>query len=215
LWFADRERGKGVCQTLPMLEFPWPVVLASASPRRRELLAGHVAALVVDPAEVDEDALTCGDPWETARRLADAKAEVVASRHHEALVIAGDTVVALSVNGAWEQLAKPVDVADARAMLARLSGREHAVITAMALRWPGGRDTFVETARVRFRALAADEIEAYVATGEPMDKAGAYAIQGGAAAFAEVVEGEISTVIGLPIEELLQRLSRQSINDKR
>ncbi|MCO5297757.1 MAG: Maf family protein [Fimbriimonadaceae bacterium] len=198
-----------------MLEFPWPVVLASASPRRRELLAHHLAEFDTDPAEVDEDALTCADPWETARCLADAKAEVVASRHTEALVIAGDTVVALEEGGAWEQLAKPADVADARAMLARLSGREHVVITAVALRWPGGRDTFVETSRVRFRALAADEIEAYTATGEPMDKAGAYAIQGGAAAFAEVVEGEISTVIGLPIEELLQRLSRSTTNDKR
>lgn len=188
------------------VDVAWPVVLASASPRRRELLSPHVEVFEVDAAEVDEDALTCDDPWETARRLADAKADVVASRHPAALVIAGDTVVALESEGSWEQLAKPRDEAEARSMLKQLGGREHVVISAVAMRWPGGRETFAESSTVRFRALTTPEIDAYVATGEPMDKAGGYAIQGGAAVFAEVVDGATSTVVGLPIEALLPRL---------
>ena len=146
-------------------------------------------------------------PWDTARRLAEAKGEAVALRHPGALVVSGDTVVALNEEGAWRQLAKPADIADARAMLSLLSGREHIVISGVALRWPGGAQSFVATSTVRFRALSAADIEAYVATGEPMGKAGAYAIQGGAAAFADVVEGYASTVVGLPVEELQQLLA--------
>lgn len=189
-----------------MVDPPWPVVLASASPRRRELLARRVRDFDVDPAEVDEDALTCLDPWETAGRIAEAKAAAVAARRPEALVVAGDTVVALEEGGAWRQLAKPSDERDAQGMLAALSGREHVVITAVALRWPDGRDLFVETARVRFQPLDADAIAAYVATGEPMDKAGAYAIQGGAARFAELLEGALDTVVGLPVDTLVERM---------
>ena len=162
------------------IELPWPVVLASASPRRLDLLSTLVAVAVVDAADVDEDALTVPDPWATAEGLAVAKRDVVAARHPNAVVVSGDTVVALEVDGAWCQLAKPADAADAAAMLALLSRRDHVVITGMALCWPGGADAFTATATVRFRALGPGEITTYVATGEPMGKAGAYAIQGGA-----------------------------------
>ena len=188
------------------IDLPWPVVLASASPRRFDLLSTLVAVAKVDAADVDEDALTVSDPWATAQGLAVAKRDVVALRHPNALVVSGDTVVALEIDGAWRQLAKPADAEDAAAMLALLAGRDHVVITGLALCWPGGADAFTATSTVRFRAITAHEIEAYAATGEPMGKAGAYAIQGGAGAFASVVEGYASTVIGLPVEELERRL---------
>jgi septum formation protein len=144
------------------------------------------------------------DPIETAERLALAKAQSVAERHLECLVIGGDTVVALGSR----QFAKPESPADGVAMLRALSGREHRVISAIALVWPGGEKVFFDVAKVTFRDLSDDEIEAYVATGEPMDKAGGYGIQGKAANFVARLEGDIETVIGLPIKKLELALSR-------
>jgi len=161
---------------------------------------------LVEAADLDEGALTVADPWETASGLALAKARLVASRHPDALVIGGDTVVAFEFGpGRFEQLAKPRDVDDAEGMLARLSGRSHVVITGLALVGQGKEVAEADTTTVWFRDLDPEEIVAYVATGEPMDKAGAYAIQGGAAGFIEATEGSISNVIGLPLE-LLARL---------
>jgi len=185
---------------------PYPVVLASASPRRQTLLRDLAPEFTVDAAELDEDAMTLDDPWQTAQRLAREKALVVAERHPECLVIAGDTVVALETTDGWRQLAKPLDEADACRMLRELSGREHRVITGVALRWPKGLDVFTETATVVFRNLSDAEIAAYVATGEPMDKAGAYGLQGGAKAFLERIEGEWATVVGLPVTRLAEAL---------
>jgi septum formation protein len=182
-----------------------PVVLASASPRRKELLSTLIDDFEVLVSEVDEDALTSSDPWRTAEELSLAKAVAVAQLRPDALVIGGDTVVAIKSGEGYEQLAKPLDAADAERMLRRLSGETHVVITGVSLVWSGGRKTFSATSSVMFRELSGDEIRAYVDTGEPMDKAGAYAIQGGAAGFVAHLEGSLTNVIGLPVEMLKER----------
>ncbi len=184
---------------------PYPVVLASASPRRRELLAGLISEFEVLAAEVDEDALTLPDPWRTAQNLAMAKARRVATQRPNALVIGGDTVVALpsiEESSEWDQLGKPADADAAAEMLRRLSGRSHAVITGVALVWPKGRQVFAETSHVTFRDLGEAELLAYAKSGEPLDKAGGYAIQGGAAGFVVSVEGSTTNVVGLPMDAL-------------
>ncbi len=182
-----------------------PVVLASGSPRRKELLARLVSEFEVLVSDVDEEALTVADPIETAERLAEAKARAVAVLRPDALVVGADTVVALGD----EQFAKPRDAADARRMLRALSGRTHVVATGVSLVAAEGVQTFHDRTHVTFRDLTDAEIEAYVATGEPMDKAGAYAIQGGASAFVLRREGSESNVIGLPLERLAPLLTNQ------
>lgn len=193
------------------MRLPFPVVLASGSPRRRELLARLVPEFEVVVPDVDEAALAQEDPWGTAESLALAKAKRVAESRRQHIVIGGDTVVAVACDEGetrFAQLGKPADAAEARAMLRRLSGRSHLVITGVAVCTPHGSEVFSETSRVRFRELGDPEIDAYAASGEPMDKAGAYAIQGGAAAFVESVEGSFSNVVGLPVEALAERLER-------
>lgn len=185
-----------------LLELPYPVVLASVSPRRKELLSKLIPEFEVLGTGVDESTLTVADPWETAVQLAVAKAEAAFTLRPEQIVIGGDTVVAVPTEGSYEQLGKPSNEDEARLMLGKLSGREHMVITGVCVKWPGGQEEFSEATRVRFREIDSDEIDAYVEGGEPMDKAGAYAIQGGAAKFVESVEGSIDNVIGLPIEAL-------------
>lgn len=183
------------------------VVLASGSPRRRELLTRLVPEFEVLVADVDEDALTLPDPFETAERLAEEKAKAVAALRPDALVIGGDTVVALD----GVQFAKPRDAADARRMLRALSGQTHVVATGVSLVSAKSVQTFHDRTYVTFRELSDEEIAEYVATGEPMDKAGAYAIQGGAAGFVVRREGSESNVIGLPLEALTEAL--KSIRD--
>jgi septum formation protein len=191
----------------PMNSSSRPVVLASASPRRRELLAKIVPDFEVMTADVDEEALTVADPWETAERLAQAKARKVATLRPDARVIAGDTVVALPDGTGYEQLAKPASREDAARILSRLSGRTHLVITGICIFEGDRARTFSATSRVTFRDLDQAQIDAYVATGEPMDKAGAYAIQGGAADFVERLEGSFDNVVGLPVEALREELA--------
>lgn len=183
-----------------------PVVLASGSPRRRELLKRLISDFEVVVADVDEEALTVTDPFETAERLAEAKAQAVAPLRPGALVIGADTVVALD----GEQFAKPRDAADARRMLRTLSGRTHVVATGVCLLQPKATMVFHDRTLVAFRELSEAEIADYVATGEPMDKAGAYAIQGGAAGFVARREGSESNVIGLPLEALEAALPQVS-----
>ena len=154
------------------------------------------------PAHVDEDALTDPDPWVTAQRLAREKALAVSAGRSEALVIAGDTVVALEDR----QLAKPCDAEDAKRMLRELSGRTHVVVTGVCLVWPGGMSAFTETSKVTFRKLSNEEIDLYVATGSPLDKAGAYGLQDESQDFIERVEGDIDNVIGLPVARLREAL---------
>ncbi|HRJ26064.1 MAG TPA: Maf family protein [Fimbriimonadaceae bacterium] len=184
----------------------WPVVLASSSPRRQELLKQRIAEFTIDPAEIDEDALTDADPWITAQRLAREKALTVFERHPGSLVIAGDTVVALASPLGYEQFAKPVDVDDARRMLSQLAGRTHLVITGLALRYPNGLIAKTLTTKVTLRPIQEAEAETYIATGEPMDKAGGYGIQGGAGAFIEKIEGSYTNVVGMPLEALDEAL---------
>jgi septum formation protein len=181
---------------------PFPVVLASASPRRHELLKRLIPNFEIAPANIDEDSETEADPYATAEKLAILKAKAVAQDHPHALVIGADTVVALPTESGVVQLAKPADASDACRMLALLSGQTHLVITGIALVWPGGTASSHETSRVTFRGLDASEIAAYVATGEPMDKAGAYAVQAGGGTFIERIEGSRSNVIGLPMPAL-------------
>jgi septum formation protein len=171
------------------------LILASASPRRRELLQEAGYAFAVDPAHVDESAL----PGETAhayvRRVAAEKARAVATRHPDASVLAADTTVVVE----GEMLGKPADDDDARAMLARLSGRTHLVLTGLAVVQAGREWSDVVATTVRFRLMTAAEIDWYVASGEPHDKAGAYGVQGLASRFVEAVDGSYTNVVGLPV----------------
>lgn len=177
------------------------VILASASPRRRELLNAAGIDHVVDAANVDETPRSGEAPAAYAERLARDKASAVAARHNDAFVIGADTVVVID-----EQiLGKPADAADARRMLAQLSAREHAVLTAVAVARGGGLRSSVASTAVWMRQINVAEIDAYVESGEPMDKAGAYAIQGGAARFIERISGDFDNVVGLPVA-LVRRL---------
>ncbi|HET9582098.1 MAG TPA: Maf family protein [Gemmatimonadota bacterium] len=180
------------------------IVLASGSPRRRQLLAGLGLHFEIDPPREEEGAWSPGEPPNAyAARVAADKAAEVAVRHPGALVVAADTVVVLE----GDILGKPADPTAARAMLTRLSGREHLVHTGVAVRAPdGGRTTGTEVTEVRFRAFGSEEIEAYVATGEPLDKAGAYGIQGFGATLVEAVRGCYFNVMGLPVVRLLALL---------
>jgi septum formation protein len=185
------------------------VVLASASPRRHELLGMIGIAHEVDPADIDESVRAGESDTDYALRLATEKGVAVAARHPDALVIAADTVVV--VDG--RIFGKPVDGADACRMLRVLSGRTHVVHTAVAVVRDAGRrvESEVESTRVTFRALDDGEVAAYVATGEPMDKAGAYGIQGYGATIVERVEGDYFTVMGLALRQLVSLLERVGV----
>jgi septum formation protein len=178
-----------------------PLVLASQSPRRSELLATAGFNFTVRSCPVEEIRAPGEPPDHYARRLAHAKADA-AWENRDEIVLGADTIVVLGP----EVLEKPVDAADARAMLAKLSGREHTVITGVCLRHAGGAIVSSESTRVRFLPLTPDEIAAYVASGEPMDKAGAYAIQGLASKFVDRVEGCYFNVIGLPLSWVYRNL---------
>jgi len=181
------------------------LILASASPRRRELLAQTGIPFTVDASDVPEIP-TAGESAATfAQRVARAKAVAVAQRHPDAFVVGADTVVVLDAT----LFGKPLDRADARRMLRALSGRAHHVLTAVALVEPGaGVHEVVVDSIVEFRQLTATEIEAYCATAEPYDKAGAYALQGAAGGFVTTVRGSRTNVIGLPLEEVTELLRR-------
>ena len=166
---------------------------------------------VVDPADVDESVLVDEPPDTYALRVARAKARVVAGRHPGALILGADTVVVAHPPGSGhagtEMLGKPADAADATRMLTRLSGRTHDVLTAVAVSSPAGEFSDVVRTRVRFVELTAEEIGWYVASGEPVGKAGAYAIQGRAARFVDRIEGSWSNVVGLPIATVARLLT--------
>ncbi|OLB07029.1 MAG: septum formation protein Maf [Candidatus Rokubacteria bacterium 13_2_20CM_69_15_1] len=174
------------------------LVLASASPRRRELLRSIAPQFEVVPSEIEETLEDAPAPVAVAR-LALRKARAVAARVREAVVLAADTVVIL--DGA--ALGKPADAREARAMLRRLRGREHEVITGVAvLDSRTGREASTSVvSRVRMAAYSDATLEAYVATGAPLDKAGAYAIQDLGGALVERLAGSYTNVVGLPVEE--------------
>jgi septum formation protein len=174
------------------------MILASASPRRRELLAAAGFTFAVEPMDVDETTRPGEEPAVYVERVARAKAEAAAARHPDRTIVAADTVVV--VDGLI--LGKPRDTADAARMLVVLSGRSHDVLTALVVVARGRVDARVERTVVWFTTLSEEEVRWYVASGEPMDKAGGYAIQGRASRFIPRIEGSYSNVVGLPVATL-------------
>jgi septum formation protein len=181
-----------------------PLVLASASPRRAELLRQiGIVPDVIAPAHVDERPAAEERPTDHARRLAEAKADQIAGQYRDSFVLAADTVVALG----RRILGKPTDEAAARRSLTLLSGCRHRVLGAVVLVAPGGRRARrLVTTAVRFKRLAEPEIKSYLESGEWRDKAGGYAIQGRAAAFVPAITGSYSNVVGLPLAETVALL---------
>jgi len=176
-----------------------PVILASQSPRRRDLLDLIGVAHEVRPANVDEGYAAGEQPEVHVERLARAKAKAAAAGSRSSLVIGADTIVVID----GHVLGKPRDVDDAVRMLRMLSGRTHLVMTAVAVAFEERMASAVEQVSVTFRELGDDEIEAYIATGEPMDKAGAYGIQGYGATIVKRIEGDYFAVMGLSLVRLV------------
>lgn len=175
------------------------LVLASASPRRVELLTAAGFTFDVRPAEIDETVEPGEDAVAYVRRVAWKKATAIC-REPGSFVLAADTTVAVDE----AILGKPADAEDARRMLKMLAGRTHAVFTGITVLGDGGEHSAVATTRVRFLPLADSEIDWYVASGEPFDRAGAYAIQGRASRFVDWIEGSYSNVVGLPVSLVYQ-----------
>jgi nucleoside triphosphate pyrophosphatase len=192
------------------------LILASASPRRRDLLAACSIPFEIIPSMIDEHPLPAESAAAYVQRLAMAKAESVAQARPDAIVLGADTTV--TINGLI--LAKPESADEARQMLQRLCGREHEILTGVAVvggeiaGYVGDRSAQTMVAsRVLMRHFTAATIEWYIATGEPMDKAGAYAVQGLGGALVEWIEGSYTNAVGLPIEETLALLRRFGIAD--
>jgi len=178
------------------------LVLASASPRRAELLRNAAIPFTVDPAHVAEQPAAHEKPVDYAQLLAHDKARAVFARHPQSAVLGADTVVVVDQH----LLEKPNDNADAARMLRLLSGRTHQVITGVCLVAPDFEQTEAEITQVVFSPLSEGEIAAYVASGEPMDKAGAYAIQGMASRWVKCIEGCYFNVVGLPLPRVYRML---------
>jgi septum formation protein len=182
------------------------LILASASLRRAEILHDAGFSFVALPSAVDETPIPGESPHELVQRLADAKADLVSARAvGPAMIIAADTEVVLD----GRVLGKPRTSEDARNMLVKLAGRKHSVITGVTLiRLPDAeRRSFVETTHVHFSAIPEEEIRRYLATGEPFDKAGSYAIQGRAGRYVPRIEGCYFNIVGLPLARLCQSLA--------
>jgi septum formation protein len=183
------------------------VILASASPRRRELLTLVGITHQVVPADVDESVRVGEDPVAYVERLAREKADAVAVGRGDAIIIAADTTVVLD----GEILGKPEDPADAERMVGLLAGRTHEVLTGIAVRRGAVLASGVERVAVTMRPLTHAEISAYVATGEPMDKAGAYGIQGYGATIVSRVDGDYFSVMGLGLTRLVRLLAEVGV----
>ncbi len=183
------------------------LVLASASPRRQELLRSAGVLFEVQPAHIPEDPLPGEDARDCAERLAREKAHEVARQRPQDAVLGADTVVVIDN----QILGKPTDSADAARMLRMLSGREHQVITGVCLAIGGQWSGASETTSVTMAEISEKEIADYVATGEPMDKAGAYAIQGFASRWIPRIEGDYSNVVGLPVVLVCRMLKESGV----
>ena len=182
------------------------LILASASPRRAEILRNAGISFAILSSAVDETPFPDETPYQHVQRLADAKAELVAARAvGPAIVLAADTVVTLD----GRIIGKPHSTDDARRVLERLSGQIHSVITGVTLiRLPDAeRRSFVESTQVQFTSISSDEITRYLATEEPYDKAGSYAIQGRAGRYIPRIEGDYFNVVGLPLARVTQALA--------
>ena len=179
------------------------LVLASASPRRAKLLTSAGIYFEVQAADVDETPIPGESPEDLVQRLSVSKAEAVLKAYPGKVVLAADTVVEHD----GEILGKPAGASQAMEMLQSLSGDTHEVMTGFTLCFPGGRTlTQVVITEVEFRELSADEMQTYVDSGEPLDKAGAYGIQAGAAGFVKEIRGSYTNVVGLPLAEVLEVL---------
>jgi septum formation protein len=187
------------------------LILASASPRRQELLASAGVAFEIIPSDTDEGTREGESPEEYVTRLAREKAAEVAEKHPHRWVLAADTIVV--VDGSI--LGKPKDPPEAREMLERLSGREHRVITGYCILHSllgKAREGRVAT-RVRFKSISSKEIQWYLETGEPFDKAGAYAVQGRAAFMVREISGSYTNVVGLPLCEVVEALLELGVKE--
>lgn len=181
----------------------YDVILASASPRRKELMQLITSSFRVIPSDCGEDVPTGTAPEMTAEYLSAQKCSCISEVYGRALVIGCDTVVICE----GEVLGKPLDEEDARRMLKLLSGKTHKVITGCTISCAGSSSSFSVCTEVTFRSLTDEQIDAYIATGEPMDKAGAYGIQGQGALMVEKINGDFYNVVGLPVSELYVRLT--------
>ncbi|MBQ2841859.1 MAG: septum formation inhibitor Maf [Clostridia bacterium] len=180
------------------------LILASSSPRRRELMATAGLDFEIIVKDVDESIPEGTLPVEAAKITAKKKALAVAYDYPGRIVVGADTIVV-----AGEKiLGKPADKADACAMLRMLSGREHEVITGVCIVCDGKQEAFAQVSKVKFYDLTDEEIEAYVATNEPMDKAGAYGIQGRGCTLVEKIEGDYFNIVGLPVAETVRKLKK-------
>jgi septum formation protein len=185
------------------------LILASGSPRRRDLLNRAGITFTIRPADIDEIRRDGEGAQAFALRMANEKALAVAGHYPAELILAADTIVELDN----QVLGKPVDADDARRILRRLSGRTHRVVTAYAIARHGSvAEAKAVISHVTFRHLDDAEIEHYLATGEPFDKAGAYGIQGTGADFITAVEGDRSNVMGLPVNQVLIALARHGVH---
>lgn len=189
------------------------LVLASSSPRRARLLKEAGLEFDIAPSSAPEDIDPALGPEENARLIALRKAGDVAASRPDDAVLAADTMVVVDD----EVLGKPADEDDARRMLKKLSGREHRVVTGVAVICPARGEEWdhVEVSRVRFRKVPEEAVDEYVESGEPMDKAGGYAIQGGAGEWIEGYEGSLTNIIGLPMEPLIEELERLGFETSR
>ncbi|WP_134686065.1 Maf family protein [Brevibacillus migulae] len=189
-----------------MIQTTIPVILASSSPRRRELLQGLGIPFTVQSSDVDESTSPDLSPQQIVESLAQRKAREVAKDVNDGLVIGADTIVVLD----GKVLGKPRDEADAFQMLQSLQGREHTVYSGVTIVdvKTGREEVSHRSTKVRIRSLTEQEINAYIATKEPMDKAGSYAIQGIGATIVDSIDGDYFTVVGLPLNLLAGMLSR-------
>ena len=183
---------------------PMNLILASGSPRRRELLSLYTTDFTVCVSDFDESAVTAPTPAQLVEQLAIGKCLAVAKQHPDAVVIGCDTVV--DVNG--EVFGKPHSTEDAKRMLRALSGAVHEVHTGVCISDGERTESLVDTCRVKFFSIPEAEIERYAATEEPYDKAGAYAIQGRAALWLDAIEGDYYTIMGLPVSRTIRLLQQ-------
>ncbi|MFZ7125502.1 MAG: Maf family protein [Desulfobacterales bacterium] len=185
------------------------LILASKSPRRSYLLKKAGLVFTVVPSDIDESSIPETAPTDFVRRLAEAKAKDIADRHPDSWVIGADTIVSID----HRLLGKPASRAEARAMLAKLSGRTHQVYTGFCIVRQAASKFFSDTVvtDVTFKALSESEIEWYIGTGEPFDKAGAYAIQGMGTFLVRRINGSYTNVVGLPVCEIIEILIREGV----
>lgn len=180
------------------------IILASTSPRRRELLTLAGVKFEVLALNVDESVPEGTPPEQAVEMTACKKAMAIVEQHKSSIVIGADTVVVCD----GKILGKPKDKNDAVAMLQMLSGREHLVMTGVCIAHDGKNDIYHAVTKVKFYKLSDKDIRAYVDSGEPMDKAGAYGIQGGGCVLVESIEGDYFNIVGLPVASLCQRLKK-------